>query len=287
VTDISEKLTTWVTTFEDVLHIISGPFLAAGALIATSFVFTDGAIGKGGIGTALLIFWSITQAVGLDFQVLSLGYKSINAARSGHWGVMVFLVLLAGVLGFVGVQTHAVFGFVSSNSSTIPAAMQAMGIDQRVLLWERAGLSFLLTFIAGAMRPAPKVNDQAQVIEASAIEVIQEQLADLDKKIEALPVAAPAQQQLPSVAESKLAEVLTRIESLTMTVTQITQAPMIVTSDSVVSPMTVTPIAESRESEIRALLKRDPGMTYYEIAKQIGCANATAKKWKERIELNG
>jgi carbohydrate-binding DOMON domain-containing protein len=137
------------------------------------------------------------------------------------------------------------------------------------------------------MRPAPKVNDQAQVIEASAIEVIQEQLADLDRKIEALPVAAPAQQQLPSVAESKLAEVLTRIESLTMTVTQITQAPMIVTSDSVVSPMTVTPIAESRESEIRALLKRDPGMTYYEIAKQIGCANATAKKWKERIELNG
>lgn len=219
-TSLAGRLTDWVTTFEDVLHIVSGPFLAAGALIATSFIFTDGAIDRSGaVGTTLLIFWSVTQAIGLDFQVLSLGYKSINAARSGKWGVCAFLILLAGVLGFVGVQTHAVFGFVSSNSASIPAAMHAMGIDQRILLWERAGLSFLLTFIAGAMRPDRKVqmvDDQVQ--EASAIVAIQEQLADLDRKIEALPAPAPAVQALPAVAESKLQEVLSKIETLTIQV---------------------------------------------------------------------
>lgn len=319
---VTNRLTEWVTTFEDVLHIISGPFLAIGALIATSYIFTDGAIGRAGaIGTALIIFWSITQAVGLDFQVLSLGYRSVNAARAGKWGAFSGMVLLAAVLGFVGVQTHAIFGYVSSNGATINVALHAMGIDQRILLWERAGLSFLLTFISGALRPARRVKEQpAPDLSPTALQTLQDQLAALDQKIAALPDSTSSLPAATEVSNELLQEVRDRMENLSAAVnrgkqvspstpapgwnsghwasgdlqdTELFMNTQPLARENTGEQLTVTTgplsaldkgLQSSRGPEIRRLLAQEPGLSAGSIARRVGCSTSTANNWKKRIE---
>jgi hypothetical protein len=319
--DLTNRLTEWVTTFEDVLHIISGPFLAIGALIATSFIFTDGAIGRAGmVGTSLIVFWSITQAVGLDFQVLSLGYRSITAARAGKWGAFTGMVLLAAVLGFVGVQTHAIFGYVSSNGSSINVALHAMGIDQRILLWERAGLSFLLTFISGALRPARReIPIMPEEISQTALQALQTQIATLGQKIAVLPEATANSVPAPAVSTEMLQEMLDRMETISTKVDQMKQAPASLPGweaghwanadlgntgpNLFTQPLQSENTGElqdfastgplsavdkglqiNRGPQIRELLAQEPGLSTTMIARRIGCSNSTASIWKKRIE---
>jgi uncharacterized protein YicC (UPF0701 family) len=171
------------------------------------------------------------------------------------------------------------------------------------------------------MRPAPKVNDQAQVIEASAIEVIQEQLADLDRKIEALPVAIPVVQELPAVAESKFQEMLSKIERLTIQVDATLSNEYPVLSNRFTDPLAFaclepqkpedeyspiqsvdrqldtldsqldrvdsqvsSAIQSTREEAIRAVLAEDSTLSANAIARKVGCSVTTASTWKKKIE---
>lgn len=133
--------------FEEVVNLLSGPLLAVSAAVAIVDLLTDGQIHIS--LQPLAIGWAIAQGFGLDFQLLSLGYKARSAMQEGKKARFAGVMVIALILGAVALQSGAIFAAQSAQAEGISHALLQLDINPTILIYERAGLAVLLLFIAG------------------------------------------------------------------------------------------------------------------------------------------
>lgn len=136
-----------ITWFEELINILSGPLLAISATVAIIDLLTDGHIHTP--IQPLAIFWAGCQGFGLDFQLLSLGYKARNAWHHHKKGSFVGILIVAIALGAVALQSGAIFATQGAQNEGITTALAQLGINPTFLIYERASLAVVLIFIAG------------------------------------------------------------------------------------------------------------------------------------------
>ena len=150
----------WV---EELANLVSGPLLTLGLGIALVDLLTDGSLLAR--VPALLYAWAITQAVGVDAQLVAMWDKAHIALRERRYWALVGLVVLGLVLAYVAWIAAQVFALQESEGLTAAAALARLGMDSAVWLVQRTALSVTLVCLAGWTRyhpPAPNVALEAE-----------------------------------------------------------------------------------------------------------------------------
>src|SRR5487761_239279 len=114
----------WV---EELLNIVNGPLLMLGAGIALVDLLTDGALTLS--APVLLFAWAISQALGIDTQLLGCFARARTAQR---WARVGWLALGL-VLGFAAWQAGDVFAVQQAQHISEAAALAQLGVS--VSLW--------------------------------------------------------------------------------------------------------------------------------------------------------
>lgn len=167
---------------EELANLMSGPLLTVGLGIALVDLLTEGKLLAS--VPALLFTWAISQAVGVDAQLVAMWDKAHIALREKRYGALVGLVILGAVLAYVAWIAAEVFALQESEGLTTHAALVRLGMDSASWLVQRTALSVFLVCLAGWMRyhpPAPDVAADADAertrLEASlALEPLRAQL---------------------------------------------------------------------------------------------------------------
>jgi hypothetical protein len=135
---------------ESLAVIVSGPLLTLGLGIALVALLTDGAL----LTTApwLLYTWAVTQAIGVDAQLVGSAFmvrRSLHAGRP--WAAVGYgvLVVLLAVVAYIAAQ---VFATQQAQSITTAQALQQLGMDGTTWIVQRSALSVLLVILSGLLR---------------------------------------------------------------------------------------------------------------------------------------
>ena len=137
---------------EELLNILNGPLLLLGAGIALVDLLTDGALTVS--APVLLFAWAISQALGIDTQLLGCFARARGA---GGWPRVGWLVLGV-ILGFAAWQAGDVFAIQQAQGISESAALARLGVDPTLWLGWRAFLAVGLVALSGwtrYRRPAP------------------------------------------------------------------------------------------------------------------------------------
>jgi hypothetical protein len=156
-----------LTWLEDLISLLSGPFLTVGAGIALIALLTDGAVLV--TDPWLINAYGISQAVGVDGMLLGSAFLLARAwSQRNVLGVIGngILVILLGYVVYLG-------GFIFNFSQTFHVpnaqAFADLNITPTNWLWQRTAVGVFLVILSGLRRYIPKqpVN-------------VAERLADLD-----------------------------------------------------------------------------------------------------------
>lgn len=144
---------------EELLAIVSGPVLTFGLGIALVDLLTDGRLTA--TVPALLYAWAVSQAVGVDSQLVGAWDKARQAARQRRWGVLAGMVVLGVALSYVAVVAALVFATQQSGGATVATALHRLGMDGMSWLVQRSVLSVVLVALSGWTRYHPPAKDAA------------------------------------------------------------------------------------------------------------------------------
>jgi hypothetical protein len=148
----------WV---EELLNILNGPMLMVGAGIALVDLLTDGAFSAD--IPSLLFAWAISQALGIDLQLIGCFARARMALRRGHFWALVGWIFLGLLLGFATWQAGFVYAVQQSQHITTLQAMTQMHMDHTTWLAMRVALAVGLVALAGWTRYiAPHINAAAE-----------------------------------------------------------------------------------------------------------------------------
>jgi hypothetical protein len=150
----------WV---EELANLVSGPLLTLGLGIALVDLLTDGSLLAR--MPALLYTWAITQAIGVDAQLVAMWDKAHIALRERRYWSLFGLVVLGVVLAYVAWIAAQVFALQESEGLSEKAALSRLGMDSALWLIQRTALSVFLVCLAGWTRyhaPAPDVETDAE-----------------------------------------------------------------------------------------------------------------------------
>lgn len=144
---------------EELLNILNGPLLMFGAGIALVDLLTDGALTS--TDPALLFAWAISQALGIDLQLLACFARARMAVLRQHYWALVGWIVLGIPLAVATWQAGYVYALQQSEHISEAAALAEAGMDRRTWLAWRVGLAVLLVCLAGWTRyVAPRINAQ-------------------------------------------------------------------------------------------------------------------------------
>lgn len=135
---------------EELANIISGPLLVVGLGIALVDLLSDGGL----LTTVpwLLYAWAISQAVGVDAQLIGAWDRAKRALLARRWWTLLGLVVLGCALAYVGYVAALVFATQEANHVTEAAALASLGMNATTWLWQRVGVSVFLVALSGWTR---------------------------------------------------------------------------------------------------------------------------------------
>lgn len=154
----------WV---EELANLIAGPLLTLGLGIALVDLLTEGKL----LATVpvLLFAWAITQAIGVDAQLVALWDRAHIALREHRYGALVASVVLGLVLAYVAWIAAQVFALQESEGISTSAALARLGMDPAIWLIQRTALSVFLVCLAGWSRyHAPDADVDAETAQERA-----------------------------------------------------------------------------------------------------------------------
>lgn len=152
---------------EELLNILNGPLLMFGAGIALVDLLTDGALTA--TDKALLFAWAISQALGIDLQLLACFARARMAMLRHHYWALFGWILLGIPLAVATWQAGYVYALQQSEHISEAAALAEAGMDRRTWLAWRVALAVLLVCLAGWTRyVAPRINAEQSAAEERA-----------------------------------------------------------------------------------------------------------------------
>lgn len=146
----------WV---EELANLLSGPLLTLGLGLALVDLLTDGKLLAS--VPLLLYVWAITQAIGVDAQLVSTWDRARIALREHRYWSLVGLFILGAVLAYVAWVAAQVFALQESEGVTTAQALQRLGMDSAIWLVQRTALSVFLVCLAGWTRYHPPAQNVA------------------------------------------------------------------------------------------------------------------------------
>ncbi|HEY1390621.1 MAG TPA: hypothetical protein VGF38_18955 [Ktedonobacterales bacterium] len=145
--------------FEDLVNLLSGPLLTVGLGIALVALLTDGQL-LARI-PILLYVWAISQAVGVDAQLVATWDRARIALREHRYWALVGLISLGAVLAYIAWIAAQVFALQESAGITTGAALSRLGMDSASWLVQRTALQVFLVALAGWTRYHKPAKDTA------------------------------------------------------------------------------------------------------------------------------
>lgn len=146
----------WV---EELANLLSGPLLTLGLGIALIDLLTDGSLLT---HLPLLLYaWAISQAVGVDAQLVATWDRARIALRERRYWSLFGLFILGAVLAYVAWVAAQVFALQESEGVTTAQALSRLGMDSAAWLVQRTALSVFLVALAGWTRYHPPALDIA------------------------------------------------------------------------------------------------------------------------------
>jgi len=143
-------IATCLRWIEELVNTLSGPLLVLGLGIALVDLLTDGALTAS--TPALLYVWAISQAAGVDAQLVGSFARARHALRRGHHWSLVGLLLLGAVLAYVGWIAAQVFATAQAEHITTTQALAQLGFDRTAWIVQRSALSVFLVCLSGWTR---------------------------------------------------------------------------------------------------------------------------------------
>jgi hypothetical protein len=135
---------------EELAVIVSGPILTAGLAIALIDLLTDGAL----LARApmLLYAWAVSQAIGVDAQLVGSAAKARAAIRARRpWAVAGYLTLVA-LLAYVAYVAALVFATQEADGISTAQALARLGMDGTSWLIQRSAIAVGLVILSGFLR---------------------------------------------------------------------------------------------------------------------------------------
>jgi hypothetical protein len=162
---------------ESLAVIASGPLLTLGLGVALVDLLTDGKL----LATTpwLLMAWAISQAVGIDVQLVGSSFQLAHSLRSRRFLAAVGYGLLVIALGYVGFIAAQIFSVQQADGVTTAQALGALGLDSTTWIVQRSGLSVVLVVLSGLLRYV-----QPAKVEAS----LEDERAKLERELELEPL---------------------------------------------------------------------------------------------------
>src|SRR5260221_6789246 len=146
---------------EGLVNPLSGPLLVLGLGIALVDLLTDGALTAS--TPALLYVWAISQAAGVDAQLVGSFARARHALRRGHHWSLVGLLLLGAVLAYVGWIAAQVFATAQAEHITTMQALAQLGFDRTAWIVQRSALSVFLVCLSGWTRYIAPAKPEASL----------------------------------------------------------------------------------------------------------------------------
>lgn len=170
---------------EELVNTLSGPLLVLGLGIALVDLLTDGALTVH--VPALLYVWAISQAAGVDAQLVGSFARARHALRTGRRLPLVGLLVLGVMLAYVGWIAAEVFATEQAQHITTAAALQLLGMNPTTWIIQRTALSVFLVALSGWTRyHAPPKDEAAQA---------ENERARLERELELEPLRQQARAQ--------------------------------------------------------------------------------------------
>lgn len=147
---------------EELAVILSGPLLTVGLCIALVDLLTDGQLTLA--LPALVYGWAVSQAIGVDGQLIGASFNIKHMARQRRWFAMSGYVLLVIALAYVAIIAALAFAYHESQGTAIPQTLQALGIGAGSWTLQRSILSVVLVILSGLLRytaPKKQARDEA------------------------------------------------------------------------------------------------------------------------------
>ena len=250
---------------EELVSLTSGPVLTVGLGIALIDLLTGGGLLRS--QPELLYVWAVSQAIGVDAQLVVSFDRLRQAIRAKQWFSVIGLLVLGVVLGYVGFLSAAAFGYQQAFNLSEPQALQSLGINAVLWQLQRAVLAVVLVALSGFNRYHPKKSTKTLEQEKSELE--------RELTLEPLRVKVRAQKAL---GFRSLAKAAIRGEQ------EETEPEPEETEDASEQGRVLKLVPdESYEDKARRLLGRNPKLTSAELKRLLGCSASTAARLRRKI----
>lgn len=131
----------------------------------------------------LLFAWAISQAVGVDSQLVGSSFLLAHSLRGRRYLAAVGYALLVIALGYVGYVAAQVFATQEAEGITTAQALARLGLDSTSWILQRSALSVVLVVLSGLLRyVAPAKQELA----------LEDERAKLERELELEPLRQKA-----------------------------------------------------------------------------------------------
>lgn len=136
--------------FEELLSLVNGPMLLFGLGIALVDLLTDGRLTTD--MPWLLIAWGVSQALGIDTQLLGCWSRVRKAWERGRYKQVTAWAVLGIIIGYAAWQAGDVYAVQQSQHLSEAAALAQLGMSAEAWFGWRAFLAVGLVALAGVTR---------------------------------------------------------------------------------------------------------------------------------------
>src|SRR5258708_2319785 len=153
---------------EELVSIVAGPLLTVGVGIALVDLLTGGALLAAQPG--LLYAWAISQAAGVDAQLVASAAKLAAAVHARRYWLAVGYGVLIVPLAYVGFLASNVFATQQSQGLTTAEALARLGMDGTSWIVQRSALAVALVVLSGLLRYRPPAAEASAEDERAQLE---------------------------------------------------------------------------------------------------------------------
>lgn len=279
----------WV---EELANLLSGPLLTLGLGIALIDLLTDGNLLTH--MPLLLYAWAISQAVGVDAQLVATWDRARIALREHRYWHLVGLFILGCLLAYVAWVAAQVFALQESEGITTGQALARLGFDSAIWLVQRTALSVFLVALSGWTRYHPPALDiaadaehqRAQLEAELMLEPLRAQKRMMQARgLRSVAAAAMGRETPPEMPPKPPTNGGTPRQAQPEETGVITPAPNVVhMSASRKRPQKRTAARNRISVEAKARAAYRPGMSASELARVAHIGKSAASKWRHILE---
>ena len=174
----------FIRWLEELVSLLAGPLLTVGLGIALVALLSDGALL---VTLPVLVYvWSISLAIGVDFQLIASFDRARIALRERRYGSMIVLLILGCALAYTAWVAAYAFGVGQADHVSTAQALATLGMDDHTWLVQRFALQVFLVCLSGWERYHAPAKQQLS---------LEDELSAIDRKTK----LAAANQQLREV----------------------------------------------------------------------------------------